>query len=79
MIARPTVILMTDESKIQTCVHFRNGLRFDGAVLWVCHLLLATVSTKSLAIVVHQRHPNLVHREFCDFDVADAAESVSDT
>ena len=79
MIARPTVILMTDESKIQTCVHFRNGLRFDGAVLWVCHLLLGNGFHQ---IIGHRGSPtpsNVVHREFCDFDVADAAESVSDT
>jgi hypothetical protein len=25
-----------------------------------------------LAIVVHQHHPNLVHRKFCDLGVADA-------
>jgi hypothetical protein len=40
----------------------------------VCIPLFASVSTKSLAIVVHKHHRNLVHCKFCDLGVADTAD-----
>src|SRR5207249_5757400 len=57
------VILTTDESKIQACIHLDHSLCLDGAIPGVCYLLLATVSPKSGAIVVYQHHVSLVHRK----------------
>jgi len=68
------VILTTDESKIQACIHLDHSLCLDGAIPGVCYLLLATVSPKSGAIVVYQHHVSLVHRKLFGADAADAAD-----
>jgi hypothetical protein len=46
-------ILPNDEPEVQTCILLGRDVRFNGTIPWVRHLLLTTVSIKSVAFLVY--------------------------